>query len=261
MSGSGHSELTLRLVSAIILGTVVLAITWFGGWPFQLMAALAAALIFREWQTITGSDPKSPLMMAGWVALAVGCGGILFGELTLALLACGVMVAVLALWALKSSSGYWVAGGVAYALLPTIALVHIRLAPSGLVLVLLLFVIVWLTDIGAYFAGRAIGGPKLLPAVSPKKTWAGFFGGLAAAVAGVLILRWFVVNPTIFIPLVIILSVLSQLGDLFESWIKRRFGVKDSGQLIPGHGGIMDRADGLIVAAVAFSALLWSGFI
>jgi phosphatidate cytidylyltransferase len=100
-----------------------------------------------------------------------------------------------------------------------------------------------------------------MPKVSPKKTWSGFFGGLSAAVIGVLILRYFVAVPTVAVLLVMVLSVLSQGGDLFESWIKRRYGVKDSGQLIPGHGGIMDRADGLIVAAAAFSALLFLDFI
>jgi phosphatidate cytidylyltransferase len=240
---------------------MVLLVTWYGGLPFQMMAVLAAGLIFREWQTITGSAEAGPIMIAGWVALGVGCGAVLFADLTLALIAGAVLVAGLALWALVTSKGVWVAGGVAYALLPAIALVHIRMAPSGLILVLLLFIIVWSTDIGAYFAGRSIGGPKLMPKVSPKKTWSGFFGGLSAAVIGVLILRYFVAVPTVAVLLVMVLSVLSQGGDLFESWIKRRYGVKDSGQLIPGHGGIMDRADGLIVAAAAFSALLFLDFI
>ncbi len=263
MSGSKNTDLPVRLVSAVVLGVAVLTLTWYGGLPFRIMAGLAALLIFNEWRTITSVGDNNAMMMAGWGAVGVGAVAIVAGALSVALGALLVFSAVLGVWAVVNKSGIWIAGGVAYALLPTISLSHIRMESAGLALVLLLFVIVWSTDIGAYFAGRSIGGPKLMPAVSPKKTWSGFFGGVSAAVVGALVLPMLINQPRIAIPVVlmVLLSVLSQLGDLFESWIKRRFGVKDSGHLIPGHGGIMDRTDGLIVAAVAFSMLLYFGLV
>jgi phosphatidate cytidylyltransferase len=160
-----------------------------------------------------------------------------------------------AVWALTPGQGrakLWSGFGPLYAGLPAIALVWLR--GDGLIgreTMIWLMLLVWATDIGAYAAGRTIGGPKLLPRVSPKKTWAGALGGLAAslAVAG----GFAALGLGAAVPLVAlgaILSVVSQLGDLFESAVKRRFGVKDSSHLIPGHGGLMDRLDGFIAAIV-----------
>jgi len=134
----------------------------------------------------------------------------------------------------------------------------------GLVAILWMFAVVWLTDIAAYFAGRRFGGPKLWPRVSPKKTWSGFFGGLVAGVAagGIVVLvagRFGVAAPVSFAIVVLlsaVASVLSQLGDLGESALKRRFGAKDSGVLIPGHGGVMDRLDGFWAAAALIGLVL-----
>lgn len=147
----------------------------------------------------------------------------------------------------------WGLGGVAYAAALFFSVVSLRSsAEFGLVAILFLFAVVWLTDIAAYFAGRAIGGPKLAPRISPKKTWSGLAGGLVGGVgAGLALLAAFGVQPRLAHALVALgLALAAVAGDLFESAFKRRFAVKDSGHLIPGHGGFMDRLDGFIAAAV-----------
>jgi len=128
----------------------------------------------------------------------------------------------------------------------------------------LLFAIVWTTDVLGYFAGRALGGPKLLPAVSPKKTWSGAIAGtLGAMIVAVLVVEYFgLFNRAAIAIIALLLSVVAQLGDIFESWIKRQFGAKDASQLIPGHGGVMDRLDGFWAAALigCLIGLLRGGF-
>ena len=144
----------------------------------------------------------------------------------------------------------WVVGGFAYALIPALALLWIReRADHTLFLLLWVFIVTWSTDIGAFFAGRAFGGPKLAPTISPNKTWAGLIGGMIAAT---LLGGLWATNTGLSRPLVALaplFAVGAQLGDLFESWLKRRAGVKDSGTLFPGHGGALDRLDGLVVVA------------
>lgn len=249
-----NSDLPLRLASALVLGALVLAITWFGDVYFRILMGVAALLIYREWSTITVSSQTRTTIILGWLFVLLGALAIVFGYDREAIVICSVAALGLGVLGIVINGKIWAAGGVIYALAPTIALAQIRMEPQGLLLIVLIFVIVWGTDIGAYFAGRAIGGPKLAPSISPKKTWSGFFGGLIAAIIGSLILLRFSESFSIYMPILIVgtLSVASQIGDLFESWIKRRFDVKDSGQLIPGHGGIMDRVDGLIIVAVAF---------
>ena len=144
----------------------------------------------------------------------------------------------------------WVIAGFVYALLPALALLWLRdRAPQGLELLYWVFIVTWSTDIGAYFAGRAIGGPKLAPSISPNKTWAGLVGGMISA--GLAGLAWtqYVMLPLALIWLAPLFAAAAQGGDLFESWLKRRAGAKDSGTLLPGHGGILDRLDGLVVVA------------
>ena len=152
----------------------------------------------------------------------------------------------------------WIAAGLFYAAVMVVAPVVLRTdAEFGFPAMVLLFAVVWSTDIFGYFAGRAIGGPKLLPAVSPKKTWAGAVAGAAGAVAvTVLAARWFgLVDLGAIAAVALVLSVVSQFGDLLESWIKRRFGAKDASHLIPGHGGVMDRLDGFWAAALVGAAI------
>ena len=153
----------------------------------------------------------------------------------------------------------WIVAGFLYALLPALSLLWLRdRAPQGMEIVFWIFVVTWTTDIGAYFAGRAIGGPKLAPKISPNKTWAGLTGGMvSAALAG---WAWtdYVDLPATLLWLAPLFAAAAQGGDLFESWLKRRAGAKDSGSILPGHGGILDRLDGLVVVAV-LTALFQAG--
>lgn len=153
----------------------------------------------------------------------------------------------------KPNYALWGLSGVVYVAALYYAVLTLRQdVLFGLHSILFLFAVVWGADVGAYFAGRAIGGPKLAPRISPKKTWSGFAGGLVtAALAGALLLKLMGVSPKPgHIALALVLAVGSVLGDLFESGFKRHFGVKDSGALIPGHGGFLDRLDGFVIAAV-----------
>jgi phosphatidate cytidylyltransferase len=158
------------------------------------------------------------------------------------------------LLAILGHGSWWLPGGIVYAGLSGISLAAIRGDnQAGFVATLFIFAVVWGTDILAYFVGRAIGGPKLAPRISPGKTWSGAIGGTVAGVAasGLLTLGVFSRLSLWTMALAFLLSVASQIGDLFESFIKRRFGVKDSSHLIPGHGGVMDRVDGLVFACFA----------
>jgi phosphatidate cytidylyltransferase len=260
------SELALRVVSSLVLAAVALVATWAGGWLFAGLWFLAAAAILCEWVAVTGVEPR--------LALQLTLGILLGGLSALAAVADATptdalpFVAAAALVCVCGRTARdrrWAAAGFAYAaaiaLVPPLVREHPRLGP---VAILWMFAVVWLTDIAAYFAGRRFGGPKLWPAVSPKKTWSGFLGGLAAAVAAggavVLIARRFGWEAPVPLGAVVLASALasvaSQLGDLGESALKRRFGAKDSGALIPGHGGVMDRLDGFWAVAALMGLVL-----
>jgi len=156
----------------------------------------------------------------------------------------------------------WQLAGFVYALLPALALLWIRdRSPIGIELLMWVFITTWSVDIGAYFAGRGIGGPRLAPAISPNKTWAGLIGGMAAAAVFGGLWAWLLELPSILIWLTLPFALGAQVGDLFESWLKRRAGVKDSGNWLPGHGGALDRLDGLVVVAVLTAAALAAGLI
>lgn len=260
------SELGLRVASSLVLALVALFATAVGGWIFALLWLLAGGAVLFEWLAMTKAEPGSTLQVVlagGLVALAASAfAGA--SPLIAAAICAGALVAAAALgrsWRDRS----WAAGGFTYAaviaVVPPLVREHPRL---GLVAILWMFAVVWLTDIAAYFAGRRFGGPKLWPRVSPKKTWSGFFGGLVAGVAagGTVVLvagRFGVAAPVSFAIVVLlsaVASVLSQLGDLGESALKRRFGAKDSGVLIPGHGGVMDRLDGFWAAAALIGLVL-----
>ncbi|HXG99377.1 MAG TPA: phosphatidate cytidylyltransferase [Sphingomicrobium sp.] len=156
----------------------------------------------------------------------------------------------------------WQVAGFVYALVPAIALLWIRdRSPIGLELLMWVFITTWSVDIGAYFAGRTIGGPKLAPAISPNKTWAGLIGGMAAAGVFGGLWAWLLELPAVLVWLTLPFGLGAQMGDLFESWLKRRAGVKDSGNWLPGHGGALDRLDGLVVVAVLTAAAFSAGAI
>jgi len=250
---AGRSNLALRIVSSLVLAPVAIAAAYFGGAVFIAFWLIAALVVLWEWQTLVCGHDRNSVLTVGAAAL-VGAAAVLvvgwFG-IAIALVALGGFgTAALASQVRRG----WCVAGLIYAAALLVAPVLLRRdAAFGFAAILFLFVIVWLTDIAAYFAGRAIGGPKLMPRVSPKKTWSGAIGGSAAAVVGgVLLARQFGIAEWVAVALVaLVLSVVSQAGDLFESAVKRRFNAKDSSQILPGHGGLMDRLDGFVVAAVA----------
>lgn len=253
------SELGLRVVSAVVLGAAVLAATAEGGWPFALVWLAAGIAVASEWTAMTRAGPRPRLPLVHGVALA---GAVVALRLGAPLVALGLGLAGLVAGAVLAerrgpACAAFLAGAV-IALVPP----ALRDDPGiGVVGPLWMFAVVWTTDIAAYFTGRALGGPKLWPAVSPKKTWSGFAGGLVAGtLAGVLLAA---LAPRYGAPvwplgavaaLSALGSLLSQGGDLGESALKRACGVKDSGRLIPGHGGVMDRLDGFFAVALLAGA-------
>lgn len=193
--------------------------------------------------------------ISGVVMILVALGAVIIGGYAFSILAAAVATAVYYEWTklTKTWGCAWAIGGFLYAAVSALALLWIRERADngdGLWLVLWVFIVVWSVDIGAYFTGRAIGGPKLAPSISPGKTWAGFYGGIAAAtlLGGAWVL--FTQLPLVLLLLAPLFGAAAQGGDLFESWIKRRAGVKDSGHLLPGHGGVFDRVDGLLPVAI-----------
>jgi phosphatidate cytidylyltransferase len=202
----------------------------------------------------------SALVMAPLALLAAYLGGWVF-----ALFWAAAALAVLWEWMALVKGSLWIVIGIGYAGIMLAAPVILRGDVAfGLLAILLLFAIVWTTDILGYFAGRAFGGPKLWPAISPKKTWSGAIAGtLGATIVAVVVARLFgAFNGGAIAAVALMLSVVAQLGDLLESWIKRKFGAKDASHLIPGHGGVMDRLDGFWAAAFVgcLLGLLRGGF-
>ncbi len=248
------SNLQQRVVSALILAAIVLSLTWFGGLPFRVLCAVIGAAMLYEWLTMSTPLTTSVVRRGAWIALGVTILALLFGLpawIIFAVLGLGVLA--VAVIANSSGSTQWAATGLAYAGLSAISMALLRGSDwAGFSAILFLFAVVWATDIAAYFVGRAVGGPKLAPAISPGKTQSGALGGAAFGVLAGVLMAWALGAGGLgWLALVaLLLSVVSQAGDLYESWVKRRHGVKDSSQLIPGHGGVMDRADGLVAAAL-----------
>jgi phosphatidate cytidylyltransferase len=245
-------NLLLRVASAAVLAPLAIAVAWFGSWPFTLFWTLAAIAVWWEWIGLVEPSARNVLLATGVCALALQA--ILFETDHLAIALMIVALGVLAGIVTAGRRAPAVAGGLVYASALLVAAACLRAdAEYGLAAILFLFAVVWGTDIGAYFAGRAFGGPKLAPAISPKKTWSGAIGGTIAGVAAAIAVAaaFGIRNPVILAFVALILSVASQCGDLFESWLKRRFDVKDASSLIPGHGGVMDRLDGFIFAVTA----------
>ncbi len=243
-------DLGLRLASGILLALLALVDLWMGG--FWVAALVSVALVLMLWELhrmVTGDgDWLAPV----FVVLAISGGGAVFVTLFLGFpagLACLVGGGAL-VFAYGGRRAAWLVGGLAYMGGAMCALIPLRnLEPNGILFVLWLIVVVVATDVGAYFVGRLVGGPRLWARVSPGKTRSGAFGGLAAAgLVGLPLGLWAGLGPIETLLLSLGASVASQAGDLLESAVKRRFGVKDASHLIPGHGGVMDRLDGLMGA-------------
>jgi phosphatidate cytidylyltransferase len=248
-------DLGPRVAAAVVLGLAALAAAWISGFVFVAFWWIASVVMLWEWQRMVSSDRLIERVGAG--VLGVGLAALfalhqsVLGS-TAALLLTGCVVG----WLASPPARIWAAAGALYAGALVVSLAFLRASPHyGLAAVLWLFAVVWGADIAAYFAGRLIGGPRLWPSVSPGKTWSGaVVGALAGAAFGLLLSGWSNRIDRLFW-LGLATAVVSELGDLFESALKRRFGVKDSSNLIPGHGGLMDRLDAF-VAASAFAALV-----
>ena len=254
---SGSRNLALRVLSAIILAPLAIDAAFVGSWPFALFWTMAALAVLWEWIKLVAGPGHLLMFSTCAAAIAVAAVAELRHHPVAALLIVGLGLLASFIF-VPQTIRMWIAAGVAYAGAMLLAPLYLRFDPNyGLQAVLLLFAIVWTTDVLGYFAGRAIGGPKLWPAVSPKKTWsgaiAGAIGAMLAAIAMVHVLEAFELgrfHPGQWAAIGLVLSVVAQGGDLLESWIKRRFGAKDASQLIPGHGGVMDRLDGFWAAAL-----------
>jgi len=246
----GSRNLVMRVVAALVLAPATIAIAYAGGWLWTALVTLAAIGLYVEWLMIVGAARERRVVVSGGVALAIAGLCLAAGRIDASLAVLLLGLAVVAM--LSPERHHWTAAGFCYAAAAEIASVMVRLdQANGFVALILILLVVWVTDIGAYFAGRGIGGPKLWPRVSPKKTWAGAIGGFAASLAvsgGFAALDLGKTGPLVLLGAA--LSIASQLGDLLESAVKRRFGVKDSSHLIPGHGGLMDRLDGFVAAVV-----------
>ena len=248
----GSSELILRVCSALVLAPLAVVTAYYGGWAFAAFWGAAAVGTFVEWTSLMAIRRSRSVMAVGSAALALAVilAAAGRGVAALLVLAAGTIgVAVLA----PADRRVWIATGVAYAGAIAAAPVVLRSDPQyGFAAIIFLFAIVWGTDTAAYFGGRIIGGPKLVPRLSPHKTWAGALVGLLGAmIAGLIVAQAAKLpGPLAIAVLTAFLSICAQGGDLWESVLKRRFGAKDSGRLIPGHGGLMDRLDGFVAAGV-----------
>jgi phosphatidate cytidylyltransferase len=258
------SNLALRTLSAVALAPLALAVVWAGPPWVTLLAAIGVVLLVREWARMC---QNGAIGLGGYALGAVGLGVVALSgmdEFRLALLLAllGGLATYAAARYTRAPHPRTLALGALYLGVPCAAFVWLDSMPGqGLAHVLWLFAVVWGSDIGAYACGRLIGGPKLAPRISPNKTWAGFFGGIGAAVLGSLAVGVFYGTPQLALMAALgaILSLISQGGDLLESQQKRRFGVKDSGRLIPGHGGLLDRLDSLLTTTPALAALVGTG--
>jgi phosphatidate cytidylyltransferase len=250
-----------RTASAAVLAPLAVLAAYLGNWVFTAVCAIAAAVVFWEWSVLVARAAGWRILGPGLVALFVAA---ILTQETMPYAAMGVVAAGACMVAAISAalpaarrtdvSARWPAAGTIYAGIVLICPIVLRSDPDlGVAAVLFLFATVWATDIFAYLVGRALGGPLLWRRVSPKKTWAGAIGGLAGGIAAGAAVAYASVGtqPLVAGVLALILSIAAQLGDLLESWVKRRFGAKDASTLIPGHGGVMDRVDGLMLAALA----------
>jgi len=258
VAGQSSRNLFVRVAVALVLAPLAIAIAYAGGWLWTALVTLAAIGLYVEWLMIVGAASKRQIVALGVVALTTA-GLCLVAERVDAAFTVDA-VGFLAVAAMARERRGWIATGFLYAAAAQTASVLVRLdSANGFVALMFVLLIVWVTDIGGYFAGRGIGGPKLWPRVSPSKTWAGAIGGFVASLAVAAGFTAFDFGKAAWLlPLSAILSIVSQLGDLFESAVKRRFSVKDSSHIIPGHGGLLDRLDGF-VAAIVLAAIL--GFV
>lgn len=245
-------DLAARLVSALVFGALTIGLAWAGKIPFALLVLVAVLLMTWEWGRIVRGEEQSLTLIVHGIAVATATvlAALGFAALGLAVLVIGAIIVMSLEF---GEHPIFSAAGVLYTGLPAVALLWLRGSePMGFLAVLFIFLIVWTTDTTAFLVGRAVGGPKLAPRISPNKTWSGLVGGvLASGAAGALFGYLTGLAPGPLALTGLLLGFVAQTGDLAESFVKRAFGVKDASNLIPGHGGFMDRLDGVIAVSVA----------
>lgn len=245
-------ELVPRIVSGVILAIAATALTWAGVWPFALFVLAVALLVVWEWGGIVRKAGADTIFVVSALAvtaavLLTACGTPGLGLITV------IVGAILASLLGFGERGHLSSLGVLYAGLASIALIWLRADGLwGFVAVMFILIVVWATDTAAYAAGRTVGGPRMAPRLSPNKTWSGLLGGVAAAAVIGAVMAYFVEGayPSRMAVTAAVLALVAQAGDITESALKREHDVKNASELIPGHGGFMDRVDGLIFAAV-----------
>lgn len=249
------ADLKPRVAAAVAMGSLALATAWIGGFIFAVFWWLASTVVLWEWQRLVGGSRLVERVAVGSLIVSLATLFALHNSIA-GVIAALVLGAVSVGWLAERRARAWAAAGALYAGALVASVVLLRGSPGfGLASMFWLFAVVWGADIAAYFAGRSIGGPRLWPSVSPGKTWAGaIVGALAGAVLGLTLAAWTNRLAALFW-LGLVTAIVSELGDLFESALKRRFGVKDSSGLIPGHGGLMDRLDAFVAASV-FAAVV-----
>jgi phosphatidate cytidylyltransferase len=261
-----HWDCVKRPLFGLVLGAIVIAVLFKGPFYFMLWVAVVGAMAAREWhRMVGGAHYRSQAFFTGSV-VAFACFAMVFlhpAFVAFEVLGIGALAAYF-LAKLRGQEPYWRAGGILYLGIPCVCLVALRVVlhdtPQQAAWAIAgLFVIVWMTDIGALIFGNLIGGPRLAPVLSPNKTWAGAIGGVVAAtLTFAFYIRYLGGNVFFAAPAAVFLSVTAHGGDLFESWVKRRFKVKNSGSMIPGHGGVLDRVDSLLSAGVMLAILVFA---
>lgn len=243
---SKTSDLGTRFgVAMALIAGAAFALYW-GGTIFWLVLVVAGLLMMSEWGELAAAELRQ-IRLAQY-ALSVPLAAMCPWTEAPPFLSLGLIGAALFFTGAATRS-FRLALGTIYIGLPVLALIVLRDQPQGLLVTFWAMGLVWAADSAAYFAGRAIGGPRLAPTISPKKTWSGFFGGLLGATLGAFGLVWLFGLPVQLAYVTPLLAILSVLGDLYESNLKRQAGVKDSGKVLPGHGGLLDRLDGLVFVA------------
>ena len=262
-SSDWASGLRLRALSSVVMIAAALIAVSAGSEIFALFIVAGVVVLAWEWVKLTGEGRFGTTGAALAFTVIVIVASAVAGRPALAIAGAVVASALVYVFARRGGRDHpwWIAAGPLYIGLPAVALIWLRGGDEqGRQLILWLLLTVWATDIGAFFAGRLIGGPLLAPRISPKKTWAGLVGAIVSAgLVGVVASAVDSQAPaTVLLAAAgAILAIVAQAGDLGESWVKRRFGAKDSSQLIPGHGGLFDRVDGLITAAVVLAVWQW----